>query len=86
MTYSIAFQHVVSRPLAAVRESMSIHDVPYRFGPLLDQEYPAHGAVVAWCQAEGQVLAGISWEVYRHWNDNPSKRRTDRFALHSEVV
>ncbi len=44
MTYSIALQHVVPRPLAAVRESMAIRDVPSRFGPLLDQVYAAKKA------------------------------------------
>jgi hypothetical protein len=38
---------------------------------------PAHQAVVDWCKAEGQRLAGVSWEVYGHWSDDPSKRRTE---------
>ena len=38
---------------------------------------PAHQAVVDWCKAEGHALAGVSWEVYGHWSDDPSKRRTD---------
>ena len=41
----------------------------------------AHEAVVAWCRAERHTLAGISWEVYGHWNDDPSKRRTDIYQL-----
>ena len=41
----------------------------------------AHEAVVAWCQAEGHALAGISWEVYGHWHDDPAKRRTDIYQL-----
>lgn len=148
MKYSVSFQHVVPRSLAAVRESMSIRDVPSRFGPLLDQVYAAkksgaialdgqnvfvyhagssgfaevefgvgtatpfapvgrvrysetpagnvattthwgdyaglgvaHEAVVAWCRAEGHGLAGISWEVYGHWSDDPSKRRVDIYQL-----
>jgi len=42
---------------------------------------PAHQAVVDWCKAEGHTLAGISWEVYGHWSDDPSKRRTDIYQL-----
>ncbi len=42
---------------------------------------PAHQAVVDWCKAEGHALAGVSWEVYGHWSDDPSKRRTDIYQL-----
>ena len=42
---------------------------------------PAHQAVVDWCTAEGRTLAGVSWEVYGHWSDDPSKRRTDIYQL-----
>ncbi len=41
----------------------------------------AHEAVVAWCRSERHTLAGISWEVYGHWHDDPSKRRTDIYQL-----
>jgi hypothetical protein len=41
----------------------------------------AHTAVVSWCRAEGHSLAGISWEVYGHWSDDPAARRTDIFQL-----
>ena len=41
----------------------------------------AHEAVVAWCRAERRALAGISWEVYGHWHDDPAKRRTDIYQL-----
>jgi effector-binding domain-containing protein len=41
----------------------------------------AHQAVVAWCRSEHLPLAGISWEVYGHWHDDPSKRRTDIYQL-----
>ncbi len=54
------------------------------FGP-----YPrlseAHAAIRQWCAAHGHRLAGISWEVYGHWeeswNADPSKIRTDVFYL-----
>ena len=41
----------------------------------------AHEAVVDWCRAEGHTLAGVSWEVYGHWSDDPATRRTDVFHL-----
>lgn len=41
----------------------------------------AHDAVVAWCRENRRSLAGISWEVYGHWNDDPANRRTDVFHL-----
>ena len=41
----------------------------------------AHDAVVAWCRAEQHTLAGVSWEVYGHWEDDPSKRRVDVYHL-----
>ena len=49
----------------------------------------AHDAVVAWCHGHGHSLAGVSWEVYGHWSDNPAKRCTDVFhllrpAMHSD--
>ncbi len=37
----------------------------------------AHAAIVAWCAANGHRLAGISWEVYGHWSDDPGALRTD---------
>jgi effector-binding domain-containing protein len=41
----------------------------------------AHDAVVARCKAKGCQLAGVSWEVYGHWSDDPAQLRTDVFHL-----
>jgi effector-binding domain-containing protein len=41
----------------------------------------AHKAVVDWCAAERRALAGVSWEVYGHWENDPAKRRTDIYQL-----
>ena len=41
----------------------------------------AHGAVIAWCRANGRELAGPRWEVYGHWSDDPAQRRTDVYHL-----
>jgi effector-binding domain-containing protein len=41
----------------------------------------AYRALFDWCAAEKRTLAGVSWEVYGHWDDDPAKRRTDIFEL-----
>ena len=45
----------------------------------------AHQAIQKWCADHGYALAGPSWEVYGHWQDDwnsdPSKIRTDIFYL-----
>lgn len=45
--YSISIQRVTPRPLATVRERMTLREVPSRFRPLLDQVYTAarNGAI-----------------------------------------
>ena len=44
----------------------------------------AHAAVLRWCRDQGRSLAGPRWEVYGHWSDDPSARRTDVFYLLSD--
>jgi effector-binding domain-containing protein len=45
----------------------------------------AHGVVRRWCADHGHALAGPSWEVYGHWQDewnrDPSRIQTDVFYL-----
>jgi len=45
----------------------------------------ANEAITQWCPAQGRALAGVSWEIYGHWqdawNEDPSKIRTDVFYL-----
>lgn len=53
------------------------------FGPY-DQMRPAHEAIHQWARENGRKLAGPSWEVYGHWNDDPAKLRTDIFYLLSD--
>lgn len=36
-----------------------------------------HRALHAWCRAHGEQIAGLSWEVYGHWSDDPDELRTD---------
>lgn len=48
----------------------------------------AHGAILAFCKANGHALAGPNWEIYGHWRpewkDNPALIRTDIFYLLSD--
>ena len=45
----------------------------------------AHDAIQRWCEANKHPLAGPSWEIYDHWqndwNAHPSRIRTDIFYL-----
>ncbi|MEO8084506.1 MAG: GyrI-like domain-containing protein [Ardenticatenales bacterium] len=41
----------------------------------------AHDAVLQWCTDHQHPLAGPSWEVYGHWNEDPAQLRTDVFYL-----
>ena len=41
----------------------------------------AHDAVLAWCRAHQRKPTGTRWEVYGHWTDDPSRRRTDVYYL-----
>jgi effector-binding domain-containing protein len=50
------------------------------FGPY-HRLHEAHAAVLRWCAANGHALAGPSWEVYGHWDDDPAKLRTDVYYL-----
>jgi effector-binding domain-containing protein len=46
----------------------------------------AHEAVLKWCSDHGREIAGPSWEIYGHWDDDPSKLRTDVCWLLSSNV
>jgi effector-binding domain-containing protein len=50
------------------------------FGPY-NRLGQAHAAILKWCADHGHALAGPSWEVYGHWNDDPAQVRTDVFYL-----
>jgi effector-binding domain-containing protein len=45
----------------------------------------AYAALDQWCAANGRRLAGVNWEVYGDWDDDPAKRRTDVHKLLSPV-
>jgi len=46
------------------------------FGPY-DRLGAAHQAVREWCRQNGREIAQPYWETYGHWNDDPTKLRTD---------
>jgi effector-binding domain-containing protein len=41
----------------------------------------ANAAIIEWCRAHNRVRSGPSWEVYGHWNADPTKLRTDIYYL-----
>lgn len=42
-------------------------------------------AIEEWATEAGIQLTGPSWEVYGHWNDDPTKLRTDIYYLVGEA-
>lgn len=44
----------------------------------------AHQAIIDWCAANGVTRTGIRWEVYGHWDPDPSRLRTDVYHLLAE--
>ena len=41
----------------------------------------ANAAILAWCRANGRSHVGPSWEVYGHWNADPTQLRTEVYYL-----
>lgn len=41
----------------------------------------AYAALDQWCAANDRRLAGVNWEVYGDWDDDPANRRTDVYKL-----
>ena len=70
---------VVSSATPAGPVASAIHMGPYqRLGE-------THEAIRRWCSQQSYELAGPSWEIYGHWeeewNRDPSRIRTDVFYL-----
>ena len=55
------------------------HFGPYHMLPSV------HDALARWCADNGHELAGPSWELYGHWDDDPAKLRTDVYYLLREA-
>jgi len=41
----------------------------------------AYAALDEWCAANDRHPAGVNWEIYGDWDDDPAKRRTDVYKL-----
>ena len=41
----------------------------------------AYTALRQWCTDNERKPAGVNWEVYGDWDDDPAKRRTDVYLL-----
>ncbi len=41
----------------------------------------AYAALEHWCAANGRRPAGVNWEVYGDWDEDPGKLRTDVYFL-----
>jgi effector-binding domain-containing protein len=46
----------------------------------------AYSALDQWCSANERRPAGVNWEVYGDWEDDPAKLRTDVFFLLEPVA
>ena len=64
--------------LPAGQAAHAVHYGPY------SELVGAHDAVRKWCADRGLALTGVSWEIYGHWNDDPSLLRTDVYWLLKE--
>ena len=50
--------------------AMAVHHGPY------DGLRATHDAIHAWQAHQGRPFAGLSWEIYGDWSDDPSKLET----------
>ena len=66
---------VVCSTTPAGTVATAMHIGPY------DELFVTHAAVHAWCAAQGKEPAGLSWEVYGDWDDDPAKLETQVFYL-----
>jgi effector-binding domain-containing protein len=41
----------------------------------------AYSALDRWCAEHGRSSAGVNWEVYGDWEEDPAQRRTDVYFL-----
>jgi len=40
-----------------------------------------HGDIRAWCMAQGLTIAGVNWEHFTHWHEDPRQLVTDVYYL-----
>ena len=66
---------VECREIPGGEAASTVHWGPYeRLGE-------AHDRVMGWVRENGRTLAGVGWEVYSDWDDDPAKVRTDVYHL-----
>lgn len=41
----------------------------------------AYAALERWCAENGRERAGVNWEIYGDWEDDPARRLTDVYTL-----
>ena len=61
---------VVPAETPAGNVAMAVHRGPYDLLP------ETHDAIHAWRVREGRLFAGLSWEIYGDWSDDPTKLET----------
>lgn len=61
---------IVCTATPAGRIATAVHTGPY------DRLGETNTAITQWCRANGHALAGISWEIYGDWNEDPAKLET----------
>jgi effector-binding domain-containing protein len=66
---------VVCSSTPAGKVATVVHRGPY------EQIPQAHKALLRWCRENGHTTAGLNWEVYGHWSEEPDQRRTEVFYL-----
>jgi len=66
---------VVYRETPAGMAATMVHIGPY------EELRRSHQAVVDWSRNNGHQLAGVCWEIYGDWNEDPAQLRTDIFQL-----
>jgi len=50
--------------------AVAVHHGPY------DRMRNTHDAIHEWARSHGRTFAGLSWEIYGDWSDDPSKLET----------
>jgi effector-binding domain-containing protein len=53
----------------------AIHVGPY------DKMAPTYDAIARWARDGGHAFAGVSWEIYGDWHDDPAKLETEILFL-----
>src|SRR5262245_23253667 len=66
---------VECREMPGGETATTVHWGPY------DRLGEAHDRVMEWIRKNGRTRAGVGWEVYGDWNDDPAKVRTDIYHL-----